>query len=129
MGVANIATSGSVQQRLGGTYSSTGYFNTAAFVAPPTCPACSSGATGWGNVGLGIIRGPDQSNWDMTLQKTTKVGGIHEDASLVFRAELFNAFNHPQFNNPGTSVTGAFGQITSASVNPRLVQFALKYVF
>jgi len=47
----------------------------------------------------------------------------------VFRTEFFNAFNHPQFSNPGTSITGAFGAITSASVNPRLIQFALKYVF
>jgi len=53
--------------------------------------------------------------------------------TLVFRAEFFNVFNHAQFSNP----TGAqldvskstFGQITSTSVNPRLVQFALKYVF
>jgi hypothetical protein len=129
MGAGNIATSGSIEQRLGGTYSATGFLNKAAFETPPASPLGINGATGWGNVGLGIIRGPDQSNWDITLQKTTRVGGIHENADLVFRTELFNAFNHPQFNNPGTSVTGAFGQITSASVNPRLIQFALKYVF
>jgi hypothetical protein len=72
-------------------------------------------------------------NYDATLQKNTKVGGLHEDANLQFRAEFFNLFNHAQFSNP----TGAqldfskatFGQITSTSVNPRLIQFALKYVF
>jgi hypothetical protein len=64
------------------------------------------------------------------------VGGLNENATLVFRSEFFNAFNHPQFANPVTSsnqiidVTSAtFGQIQAASVNPRLVQFALKYVF
>lgn len=63
--------------------------------------------------------------------KTTKVGGIHEDATLVFRTEFFNVFNHPQFNTPvSDDVTAStFGVINSMSVNPRLVQFALKYVF
>jgi hypothetical protein len=90
-----------------------------------------TGGTGYGNAGYGILLGPGQFNWDMTLQKTTKVGGIHEDATLVFRTEFFNAFNHAQFNNPGVvDVSKAnVGQITSSSVNPRLIQFALKYVF
>jgi hypothetical protein len=58
------------------------------------------------------------------------VGGIHESAVLQFRAEFFNLFNHPQFSNPANDAGSAnFGQITSASVNPRLTQFALKYVF
>jgi hypothetical protein len=61
------------------------------------------------------------------------VGGIHEDATLVFRTEFFNTFNHPQFSNPAvvdvSKATSTFGQITSTSVNPRLIQFALKYVF
>jgi hypothetical protein len=127
MGAGDIPTSGSVQQRLGGTYSSTPFLNPNAFTTPTK--VAGSTATIYGNVGYGIVRGPDQSNWDATIQKTTKVGGIHEDATLVFRTEFFNAFNHPQFSNPGTSITGAFGAITSASVNPRLVQFALKYVF
>jgi len=66
------------------------------------------------------------------LLKTTKVGGLREDATLQFRTEFFNAFNHPQFNNPAVvdvSKTTTFGQITTTSVNPRLIQFALKYVF
>jgi RNase P/RNase MRP subunit POP5 len=56
---------------------------------------------------------------------------LREDATLTFRAEFFNAFNHPQFNNPAVVDVSksTFGQITSASVNPRLIQFALKYAF
>jgi hypothetical protein len=46
------------------------------------------------------------------------------------RTEFFNAFNHPQFGNPAANVAlGSFGQIGATSVNPRLIQFALKYVF
>jgi hypothetical protein len=76
----------------------------------------------------------------MALSKSIKVGGIHENAQLQFRAEAFNAFNHPQFGNPtqgpGNSSPVAndieqsnFGTITSLSVNPRLMQLALKYIF
>jgi len=64
---------------------------------------------------------------------------ILENHSIQFRTEFFNAFNHPQFSNPnyGPGATyalpnvrsGAFGQITSTSVNPRVIQFALKYSF
>ena len=60
----------------------------------------------------------------------TRVGGIHEDASLQFRAEFFNLFNHPQFAVPANNLAlGSFGQITATSVNPRLIQLALKYIF
>jgi Carboxypeptidase regulatory-like domain len=121
MTAANVGNSGGDEARL------TGWFNKAAFGTTPTI----SGGTGYGNSGVGIILGPGQLNFDATLQKTTKVGGLHEDAALVFRAEFFNAFNHAQFNTP-TSVdvsTGTFGVINSSAVNPRLIQFALKYVF
>jgi hypothetical protein len=127
MSAANVATSGSVEQRLGGATGGAGYFNKAAF---STTPVIGNG-TGYGNSGVGIILGPGQFNFDATLQKITKVGGIHEDATLVFRTEFFNMFNHPQFNAPAVEDVSksTFGQITSASVNPRLIQFALKYVF
>jgi hypothetical protein len=127
MGNTNVATPGGVGARLGGSIGGPGYFNKAAF---GTTPVIGNG-TGYGNSGFGILLGPGQFNCDATIQKTTKVGGIHEDAALVFRAEFFNAFNHPQFNNPGVVDVSksTFGQITSSSVNPRLIQFALKYVF
>ncbi len=75
--------------------------------------------------------GQARFNFDLTLGKTTRVGGIHENATLQFRAEFFNLFNHPQFSNPTLTFNSAptFGQITSTSVNPRLVQLALKYAF
>jgi hypothetical protein len=66
----------------------------------------------------------------MSMTKTTVVGGIREGATLQFRSEFFNTFNHAQFNAPVTNVAaGNFGSITSTSVNPRLIQFALKYIF
>ncbi len=128
MGPANVATPGSVQQRLGGSIlGGPGYFNTAAFCPTPVI----GNGTGFGDSGVGIILGPGQFNWDMSLVKTTQVGGLRENAALVFRAEFFNVFNHPQFNNPAVldDSKSTFGQITSTSVNPRVIQFALKYIF
>ena len=134
MGPASAASTGNILQRLGGLSGGQGYINKSAFC---TTPVVGNG-TGWGNSGLGILLGPGQFNWDMSLTKVTKVGGIHENATVQFRAEFFNAFNHPQFNPPGSGTNGLstidisssnVGQITSASVNPRLIQFALKYVF
>jgi hypothetical protein len=137
------ASPGGVESRLGGRYSANGWFNPTTFnstaaCAVPVLPNSGTGATEWGNSSLGILLGPGQFNWDMSLTKTTTVGGIHEGATLTFRTEFFNTFNHPQFNNPplASSIAGAinvnsstFGNITSASVNPRLIQFALKYAF
>ncbi len=61
--------------------------------------------------------------------KTTR---IKERQTLIFRAEAFNLFNHPQFANPGglaTSTPQGFGVINTTTVNPRIMQLALKYIF
>jgi hypothetical protein len=135
MSNANVATPGGIEQRLGGTLGGPGYFNATAFAVggEPVVGAGNGGAggTGWGNSGFGVILGPGQFNFDASLIKTTVVGGINENATLVFRTEFFNAFNHAQFNTPVSLAdsNASFGQITSLSVNPRLIQFALKYVF
>jgi hypothetical protein len=134
MTYANIPTPGSVSTRLGGASGGPGYFNAAAFSVIPNAVAPDgtvTNGTGWGNMGQSAILGPGQFNFDVTLAKSTRVGGIHENAVLQFRAEFFNLFNHSQFSNPsGVNVAaGNFGQITSLSVNPRMMQLALKYVF
>jgi hypothetical protein len=125
---ANAATSGSITQRLGG------YLNVGAFCSAPLAPNSVSGAayggtpTLYGNSGVGILLGPGQFNWDISIIKTTR---IRERQSLIFRTEFYNAFNHPQFGNPATAIStpSTFGQITTTTVNPRLIQFALKYQF
>jgi hypothetical protein len=142
MSAANVASSGSTEQRLGGLNGGQGWFNKLAFVGNTgvgSGPCATPGAalpvigngTGYGNAGLGTVLGPGQFNWDVALTKTTKVGGIREGGSLEFRTEFFNAFNHPQFNNPSVVDVSktTFGQITSTSVNPRLIQFGVKYMF
>ena len=131
---ANLPSSGSLGQRLGAGTGGLGYFNTAALTTNPIVGAtpgvAGTGGTGYGNIGIGPILGPGQLNFDMSLIKTTRVGGIHEGAVLVFRAEMFNLFNHANFSNPAVNFgAGNFGQITSLAVNPRIMQLALKYVF
>jgi hypothetical protein len=84
--------------------------------------------TGWGNSGVGIFLGPGQFNFDTSLTKTTRISEKH---IVQLRAEFFNFFNHTQFASPATAVSspGTFGQITATTVNPRVIQFALKYNF
>ncbi len=132
---AQLVTPGGVESRLGGASGGAGYINTAALTTIPIIGGngtAGTGGTGWGNTGVGIIYGPGQFDFDATLAKTTRVGGVHENATLQFRAEFFNLFNHPQFAIPvglNFGAPGNFGQITSTSVNPRLIQLALKYQF
>jgi hypothetical protein len=132
MTYGSIATPGGIEQRLGGNSGGPGYFNSNAFCSAPMI----GDGLDYGNSGSGIILGPGQFNWDMSALKTTR---ITERQMVQFRAEFFNTFNHPQFTNPNAGqgaifslpdrASGAFGQITSTSVNPRVIQFALKYIF
>ena len=127
---AQLATPGSVTHRL------TNFLNAACLTSPPVIGDDSVG-TAFGNLGIGPVRGPAQNNWDLVLIKNTR---LSERFGLTFRAEFFNAFNHPQFSNPNNLDAGftagnawipesTFGQITTTSVNPRLIQFALKLSF
>jgi Carboxypeptidase regulatory-like domain len=127
--IADVINSGSIVSRV----RSGKYFNTSAFCAPPVVGQVggTGGATGYGNVRMNPVLGPGQFNWDISIQKHTTVGGLSENADLEFRTDFFNAFNHPQFNNPTANVGSAstFGVITTTSVGPRIIQFALKYAF
>jgi hypothetical protein len=80
-----------------------------------------------GNAPRTICCGPHISETDFAILKNIPVT---EGTHVEFRAELFNVYNHTQFDNPdGDSTDGSqFGQVTEAR-DPRLVQFALKYIF
>jgi hypothetical protein len=101
------------------------WFDVSAFAAP--------GQFTFGNSGRNILTGPGTKQVDISLFKSFQ---FTEASRLEFRAEAFNAFNTPQFNNPNASIgfAGA-GRITSAgnpSVyqrTPRQLQFALKLYF
>ncbi len=120
---AQIVTTGSLQRRLND------YFNTSCFTTAPVIGADGLG-TAFGDSGTGIVDGPGQANIDLSLAKRIPLRLLHERTSLEFRAEFFNAFNHPQFADPDTNFSSAtFGVISSASVNPRVGQLALKVRF
>jgi hypothetical protein len=75
-----------------------------------------------------VIFGPGINNMDLGVHKMFK---ITERATLEFRMEGFNAFNHPQYEAPNTMTlinTAAGAEITNAYPE-REVQFALKLLF
>ncbi len=111
-------------------------------------PACFTASTygTLGNMGRNALVGPGFVETDLGIMKETK---ITERVNLQFRAELYNLFNHPNFNYPVTSVfsagsaasnyvatpVGTAGQITSLvgsgglSNVARQTQFSLKLLF
>jgi hypothetical protein len=86
--------------------------------------------TGFGNSPVGVVRGPGQINTDLSLIKTFSTRWLNERANVEFRTDFFNAFNHAQFDDPDAEFTSeSFGQVTGTVVNPRVIQFALKFNF
>jgi hypothetical protein len=105
------------------------YFNMSCFTSYPVVGADGIG-TGFGNSGTGLLRGPAQNNIDLALQKTFTFRVRNTEASALFRAEAFNAFNTPQFADPGLAQDQAtFGVINSLAVSPRIMQLAVKLSF
>ena len=101
------------------------WFDASAFVAP--------GQYIYGNSGRNILYGPGTRQIDLSLFKSF---AFAESRRIEFRAEAFNAFNTPQFNNPNSSIgfTGV-ARITSAGSptvyqrTSRQIQLALKLYF
>jgi hypothetical protein len=80
------------------------WFNTAAFVAPP------SGQ--YGNARRNSIIGPGSKVFDMAF---TKIFPMKESRLLEFRAQATNIFNMVNYSSIDTSVTSpTFGRVTAA---------------
>ena len=81
----------------------------------------------YGNGGRNILRGPGRENVDFSLFKNFQ---LTERFKLQFRAEMFNLFNHAQFDIPNASVGNPnAGIITGIVGSPRQMQFALRLTF
>jgi hypothetical protein len=118
------------------------FFNTKAFVPAPCIPdgglidgqypvsggSPTCGGTIFGNLGRNILRGPDQRVGDIAFIKSTP---LTERINLIFRWEIFNVLNRSNFANPSNDVStpSTFGVISALTVNPRIMQYALKLEF
>ena len=122
------------------------WFNTSAFVSIPLTGSLANGQ--WGNSGRNILQGPGTKDIDFSVFKNFQVA---ESKALQLRAEFFNLFNTPQFNNPSAtapspavgsttlvpniSSSPAFGTIASAGSPTtfqrisREIQVAAKFTF
>ena len=143
-GTSNIGPNGTPGNQL---------LNMAAFVIPYPCswtPAADphygigQSMSCFGNAGAGsIITIPHtrMNNWDMTFQKNFPLKS--ESRVIMFRAEMYNIFNHTQFNGANISPTydwsswqkgvlvqtnSNLGRYTSA-LNPRQMSLSLRLRF
>jgi len=80
----------------------------------------------FGNAGYNSLVGPGFFDLDVSL---TRSFPIREHQRFDLRFEFFNLLNHTNFSLPvSTENSATFGKILSAS-DPRILQFAAKFVF
>jgi hypothetical protein len=116
------------------------WFNTAAFALPDKYT--------FGNAGRNVMYAPGVNNWDIHVSKRIPLHG--EQRFIQFRTEMFNVWNHTQFNSVnsgttfcnsttgctvsgqvvpyGTQTNAAFGQL-SGTRSPRTIELSLKLYF
>jgi hypothetical protein len=126
------------------------YINYSAFVIPPTKDASGNYVSPFGTASRNPARTPPFNETDLALNK--KFSTPIESLKIEFRAEAYNIFNHTNLYYPGTvggsqgtttatvgtggnvpvsTITGnptSGGQIT-ATLEPRILQFALKLIY
>jgi hypothetical protein len=98
-------------------------FNRFAFAQPQ--------AGTFGNSARNLLRGAGLNNVDFSVFKNTL---LTERLRMQFRAEFFNVFNHTQFGthpdvNFSLDPNSTFGLYGGLQHDPRVIQFALKFLF
>ncbi|MFN7920304.1 MAG: carboxypeptidase-like regulatory domain-containing protein [Bryobacteraceae bacterium] len=110
---------------LGGTGLVTPRWNRDAFDWPLNTAKHAAQAPRFGSATTNMLRGNPVNAWDIGIFKNF---AFKENYRFEFRTELFNAFNHTNFASPNTSVENPnFGRTFSTSINPRTIQFGLKF--
>ena len=79
---------------------------------------------------LSSIRSPFFFSTNLSIGKDFALSNKYEAMKLELRLEAENAFNHPVFGTPDTTVGDPnFGVINYTAVGPRQIQLALKFNF
>ena len=91
-----------------------------------TAPAAGTFVTS--NVARNVLYNPGFNNWNLGLFKKF---AITEQTGFQFRAEAFDAFNHPNWSGVGTDPTnlGTFLKVTGKSNDARNLQLSLRFYF
>ena len=80
-----------------------------------------------GDLGRNTFRRDGIANINMAISKSWALGS---DNTLLFRAESLNFTNHPQFEEPGTTLADAnFARITNTLNDGRTFRFTLRFTF
>jgi hypothetical protein len=123
------------------------FFNPAAYAVPTAGPGftgnvISNGAGTFvigpiGNLGRNTLNGPSNKDFDVSL---SRIFNINERHRIEARIEAFNAFNWVRLTDPVTAMNNPnFGYSVAPGASltpgsggpqdPRIMQFALKYIF
>ena len=94
------------------------WFSTSSFAKP--------GPLQWGTAARNDVVSPGRNNWNVALFKAFQV---KENVRFEFRAETFNTFNHTQFNHVRRSFGASDFLSATDTHDPRIMQFALKFIF
>ena len=75
-----------------------------------------------------MIYNPGFENWNLGLFKSF---AVREHVGFQFRAEAYDAFNHPNWNGVGTDPTNlnTFMKVTSKNGDVRNFQMSLRFYF
>ncbi|HTU50964.1 MAG TPA: TonB-dependent receptor [Acidobacteriaceae bacterium] len=115
---------GTPQRNHGHNWINNFFTNPGVFVLPPLYAIGDAPRT------IGTVRTPYFFDADLSLMKVFSLDSLRKGASIEARIEAQNAFNHPTFGTPDTSVDDPnFGVISSTRSTPRQVQLGVKATF
>jgi hypothetical protein len=96
-----------------------GWVSSANFAVPAAGTFGNNGRNNW--------IGPGYNDTDINIARTVR---LPRTFSVQFRAEMFNMFNHPNFEIPtAVETSNAFNTLTVTNGNNRQVQFGAKLLF
>ncbi len=102
------------------------WFNPAAFVNRLDFTP-NVGPYRFGNSARNNLIGPPLTQVDASLFKSFRFG---EGTELDFRAEFFNALNHPNFGQPAATVgVAGFARVSNTRTDQRQIQLGLRLTF